>query len=362
MLKFDQTQFDAAIINDPDRLASIAADELFAKNALYADMPYEVRLLLAEAALDEARRWGMNTVPSLLRFVELMVEMTPRFFEFSPFDTLLSRTDLSPDEKTQILMSDESLPHWRRVLKDVDDRNDWHVDYWDEKVDWSRVQLWWGDERWLPSGDAARNDRQAQDALLDHVALRQENIHRFAASDGGLELDAAASEYAQTLAGVAAEGSTVPHFDIAFLGVGPDGHIASLFPGREDISVTDATVISVRNSPKPPPERLSLTLGAPAMFPAFVPGVDRTYGASTTASIVSTAGDAKLTTDGGTLTNGSFSLKEPLQVAFSKSSWDGPASNDVVTIAFKQHIGANDPLRTGSYSKTLTFTLSTTTP
>ncbi|WP_440981674.1 hypothetical protein [Shinella sumterensis] len=140
MLKFDQTQFDAAIINNPDRLASIAADELFAKNALYADMPYEVRLLLAEAALDEARRWGMNTVPSLLRFVELMVEMTPRFFEFSPFDTLLSRTDLSPDEKTQILMGDESLPHWRRVLKDVDDRNDWHVDYWDEKVDWSRVQ------------------------------------------------------------------------------------------------------------------------------------------------------------------------------------------------------------------------------
>ena len=131
-----------------------------------------------------------------------------------------------------------------------------------DTIDWSRVQLWWGDERWLPSGDAERNDRQAQDALLDHVALRQESIHRFAASDGGLELDAAATEYAQTLAGAAAEGSTVPHFDIAFLGVGPDGHIASLFPGREDISVTDATVISVRNSPKPPPERLSLTLGA----------------------------------------------------------------------------------------------------
>jgi len=110
------------------------------------------------------------------------------------------------------------------------------------------------------------------------------------------------------------------------------------------------------------PATLSLTLGAPAMFGAFVAGVDRTYDASTTASIISTAGDAKLTTDGGTLTNGSFSLKEPLQIAFSKSSWDGPASNDVVTIAFKQHIGANDPLRTGSYSKTLTFTLSTTTP
>lgn len=131
-----------------------------------------------------------------------------------------------------------------------------------DTVDWARVQLWWGDERWLPEGDAERNDQQARDALLDHVALQRDNIHYFPASDGGVELDAAADLYAKSLAGAAASDAALPRFDITFLGVGPDGHIASLFPGREGIRVTDATVIGVRNSPKPPPERLSLTLGA----------------------------------------------------------------------------------------------------
>ena len=78
--------------------------------------------------------------------------------------------------------------------------------------------------------------------------------------------------------------------------------------------------------------------------------------------MTSTAGDASLTVDGGRLANGSFTLSEPLQIAFSKSTWTGPVSNDAVTIGFKQHISATQPLRTGSYSKTLTFTLSTTNP
>lgn len=130
-----------------------------------------------------------------------------------------------------------------------------------DTIDWSRVRLWWGDERWLPSGDPERNDRQARDALIDHVALRPESIHYFPASDGELDLDAAAAHYAEELA-AAGDGSPLPHFDITFLGVGPDGHIASLFPNREGIRVQDATVVSVRNSPKPPPERLSLTIGA----------------------------------------------------------------------------------------------------
>jgi amidase len=79
--------------------------------------------------------------------------------------------------------------------------------------------------------------------------------------------------------------------------------------------------------------------------------------------VITTAGDAALTvSDPGHLTNGSFSLPEPLQVSFSKSAWTAPASNDPVRIAFRQAIKATDPLRTGTYSKTLTFTLSTTTP
>jgi len=111
------------------------------------------------------------------------------------------------------------------------------------------------------------------------------------------------------------------------------------------------------------PATLSLSLGAPATFGTFTAGADRTYTASTTANVISTAGDAALTVSSPAyLANGAFTLAEPLQVAFSKSSWSAPVSNDPVTIDFRQHIGANDPLRTGSYSKTLTFTLSTTTP
>ena len=82
-----------------------------------------------------------------------------------------------------------------------------------------------------------------------------------------------------------------------------------------------------------------------------------------TANVISTAGDAALTvSDPGHLVNGAFSLPQPLSVAFSKSAWNAPVSNDPVAITFKQAIAATDALRTGSYSKTLTFTLSTTTP
>jgi hypothetical protein len=111
------------------------------------------------------------------------------------------------------------------------------------------------------------------------------------------------------------------------------------------------------------PATLALTLGAPATFGAFTPGVAKDYTATTTATVISTAGDAALTvSDPGHLTNGSFSLPDPLQVLFSTSTWSAPTSNEAVTITFKQHINANDALRTGSYAKTLTFTLSTTTP
>lgn len=129
-----------------------------------------------------------------------------------------------------------------------------------DSVDWSRVNFWWGDERWLPAGDPERNETQSRDALLDHIALDPEKVHPFAASDAGLELDDASAAYAADLAAFAPDGAELPTFDITFLGVGPDGHIASLFPERGGIKEEQKTVISVRNSPKPPPERLSLTL------------------------------------------------------------------------------------------------------
>jgi hypothetical protein len=111
------------------------------------------------------------------------------------------------------------------------------------------------------------------------------------------------------------------------------------------------------------PATLSLTMGAPASFGAFAPGVDREYTATTTANVVSTAGDAALSvSDPGHLTNGAFALPEPLRVELNPASWTGPVSNAAATITFRQHIGVNDPLRTGSYANTLTFTLSTTNP
>ena len=110
--------------------------------------------------------------------------------------------------------------------------------------------------------------------------------------------------------------------------------------------------------------RSSLTLGSPAAtFGAFTPGITKDYTTSTMANVISTAGDAALTvSDPGRLMNGTFALPTPLAVSFSKSAWTAPVSNDPVTITFKQHIDAGDALRTGAYSKTLTFTLSTTTP
>ncbi len=111
------------------------------------------------------------------------------------------------------------------------------------------------------------------------------------------------------------------------------------------------------------PATLSLTLGAPASFGSFTPGVARDYTASTTANVISTAADATLTvSEPGRLMNGSFSLAEPLRVEIAPATWSGPVSNARSTITFRQRIGATEPLRTGSYSKTLTFTLTTTNP
>jgi glyoxylase-like metal-dependent hydrolase (beta-lactamase superfamily II) len=111
------------------------------------------------------------------------------------------------------------------------------------------------------------------------------------------------------------------------------------------------------------PATLSLALDGPATFGAFTPGVAREYTATTRATVISTAGEAALSvSDPGHLTNGAFALAQPLRVELAPSAWSAPVSNAISTITFKQGIGASDPLRTGTYSKTLTITLSTTTP
>jgi fermentation-respiration switch protein FrsA (DUF1100 family) len=111
------------------------------------------------------------------------------------------------------------------------------------------------------------------------------------------------------------------------------------------------------------PATLSLTLGNAASFGAFTPGVGKEYTASTTANVISTAGDAALTASGPVhLANGTFTLAAPLGVEISPNAWSGPVSNGPAAITFRQSIAANEPLRTGTYAATVTFSLSTTTP
>lgn len=126
-------------------------------------------------------------------------------------------------------------------------------------VDWSTVHFWWGDERFLPAGDSERNDASARAALLDRIDVPDENVHAMATTGDVSDLEAAAQSYAADLARFGTEEHPWPEFYLCFLGVGPDGHIASLFPDRPEIQVTDRSVVAVRHSPKPPENRLTLT-------------------------------------------------------------------------------------------------------
>jgi 6-phosphogluconolactonase len=134
-----------------------------------------------------------------------------------------------------------------------------------DAIDWPALDVWWGDERFLPAGHPDRNETQARAALLDSVPLRPDRVHPFAASDGpdGDDVDAAAARYAADLAGAAQpeDHGPVPTFDVLLLGVGPDAHIASLFPESPAL-YDDRVVVPVRGAPKPPPTRLSMSLAA----------------------------------------------------------------------------------------------------
>ncbi|HEX5337240.1 MAG TPA: 6-phosphogluconolactonase [Gallionella sp.] len=117
-------------------------------------------------------------------------------------------------------------------------------------IDWARVQLYFGDERCLPSGDAQRNDSMVRDSLLEHIAIPPANVHRIPAELGARE--AAARYTVET-------GNAYP-LDIVLLGMGEDGHTASLFPGNPATELA-AAVVPVFDAPKPPPERVSLGMG-----------------------------------------------------------------------------------------------------
>ena len=131
-------------------------------------------------------------------------------------------------------------------------------------VDWSRVHLFWGDDRFVPHDDDERNEKQAREALLDHIDIPAGNIHPMPASDGefGGDIAAAARDYRDVLAANAEFGSPAPVFDVHLLGMGGEGHVNSLFPHTPAVRETDQMVVGVEDSPKPPPRRITLTLPA----------------------------------------------------------------------------------------------------
>ena len=131
-------------------------------------------------------------------------------------------------------------------------------------IDWSKVRLFFGDERYVPEDDDERNEKQAREALIDHVDIPAANVHAMAASDGefGDDIDAAAVAYEHVLAAVAEDGAAVPSFDVHLLGMGGEGHVNSLFPHTAATRETARQVVGVTDSPKPPPKRITLTLPA----------------------------------------------------------------------------------------------------
>jgi 6-phosphogluconolactonase len=133
-----------------------------------------------------------------------------------------------------------------------------------EAIDWSKVHLFWGDERYVPADDDDRNDKQAREALLDGIDIPAANVHAMPSSDGefGDDIDAAALAYEQVLAANAEEGAPAPDFDVHLLGMGGEGHVNSLFPHTAATSERERLVVGVTDSPKPPPRRITLTLPA----------------------------------------------------------------------------------------------------
>jgi 6-phosphogluconolactonase len=129
-----------------------------------------------------------------------------------------------------------------------------------EAVDWSQVDVWWGDERFVDRGSDERNEKAAREALLDHIGLDPERVFPmgWAGGEDGQDTVAAAERYARTLASHAPGGVGVPRFDVLLLGLGPEGHVASIFP-ESAAAIDERMVVAVHECPKPPPTRISLT-------------------------------------------------------------------------------------------------------
>jgi len=125
------------------------------------------------------------------------------------------------------------------------------------EADWGRVVVWWGDERFVEPASDDRNERQAREAFLDQVDVDPAKVHPMPSTESAADVDEGAAAYGEELRSYGAG-----EFDIVMLGIGPDGHVASLFPGFPQLDVDDQIAVGVTGSPKPPPERISLTFSA----------------------------------------------------------------------------------------------------
>jgi 6-phosphogluconolactonase len=125
------------------------------------------------------------------------------------------------------------------------------------EVDWSRIDFYWGDERFVAPDSEDRNARLARADLLDRVGADPARVHEIPSTADAADVTTAATSYADTVRAAGAG-----RFHLVMLGVGPDGHVASLFPGSDHLDVDDAIAVSVTDSPKPPPERVTLTFPA----------------------------------------------------------------------------------------------------
>lgn len=136
-----------------------------------------------------------------------------------------------------------------------------------DSVDWKRVHIWWGDDRFVAPDDADSNALQARDALLSQLNLDAALVHEFPKIDAKSsvsideQLDAAAVKFATSVSALSNPETGFIDFDVTLLGMGPDGHIASLFPGHA-IPEAGVSIIAEHSSPKPPPQRLSFTYEA----------------------------------------------------------------------------------------------------
>jgi 6-phosphogluconolactonase len=143
-----------------------------------------------------------------------------------------------------------------------------------EQIDWSRVHFFWGDERYVPSNDPDSNYRMARESLFDHVPVFAKNVHRMPTEF--IQPETAAQNYEKTLRDFWPD--SLPRFDLIQLGLGPDGHIVSLFPNSPLLQEEQRLVAVVTDSPKPPPTRLTLTLPVinyAAQIHFFVAGAEK---------------------------------------------------------------------------------------